>query len=44
MIFVKKRKFYAPHILTIDETLDYLYEHKCSVSRFGDGELKKCVD
>ena len=28
-----------PKIESIDETLDYIYENKCSVSRFGDGEF-----
>lgn len=28
-----------PKIKSIDETLDYINEHHCSVSRFGDGEF-----
>jgi glycosyltransferase family protein len=28
-----------PNVLSIDDTLDYILEHKCSVSRYGDGEL-----
>lgn len=38
--FYKKRQLGVPEIMTIDETLDYLLENKCSVSRYGDGELK----
>lgn len=35
-----KKKLGIPRIMTIDETLDYLLEHECAMSRFGDGELK----
>ena len=35
-----RKQIGTPNILTIDETIDYLAEKKCSVSRFGDGELK----
>ena len=28
-----------PIVKTIDETLDYIIDNKCSVSRFGDGEF-----
>lgn len=38
--YCQKRRLGVPHIMTIDETLDYLYINKCSVSRYGDGELK----
>lgn len=38
--FCLKKKIGTPQILTIDETLNYLLDHKCSISRFGDGELK----
>lgn len=38
--FRQKKRLGVPRIMTIDETLDYLLENKCSVSRYGDGELK----
>ena len=28
-----------PKVMLIDETIRYILEHKCSVSRYGDGEL-----
>lgn len=28
-----------PQVASIDETIDYIIEHRCSVSRYGDGEL-----
>ena len=34
-VFLKK-----PSILDIDETIEYIINNKCSVSRYGDGELK----
>lgn len=37
---VKKLIYSKPEVLSIDETLDYIIKNKCSVSRFGDGELK----
>lgn len=38
--FRLKKKLGTPRIMNIDETLNYLLEHECSISRFGDGELK----
>ena len=38
-----KKQLGTPLIMTIDETLDYILKNKCSVSRFGDGELKIVV-
>lgn len=29
-----------PHIMTIDESIKYIIDNDCSISRFGDGELK----
>lgn len=29
-----------PKVMTIEKTLDYILENKCSVARYGDGELK----
>ena len=37
---VKKLIYSKLEVLSIDETLDYIIKNKCSVSRFGDGELK----
>lgn len=35
------RMFWKPfQIMTADETLDYILRNKCSVSRYGDGELQ----
>ncbi len=33
-----------PKVLSIDETLDYILKNKCSVSRFGDGELQLAMN
>lgn len=30
---------WKPYVHTIDETLDYILMHHCSVSRYGDGEF-----
>ncbi|WP_300727627.1 SP_1767 family glycosyltransferase [uncultured Bacteroides sp.] len=30
----------APEVVSIEETLSYIMEHHCSVSRLGDGEIK----
>jgi glycosyltransferase family protein len=30
----------ALHILTSSQTIDYILEYQCSISRFGDGELR----
>ncbi len=30
---------FPPHIVGIEETLDFMLEHPCSVSRYGDGEF-----
>lgn len=32
--------FKKPNIASIDETIEFIIDNKCSVSRFGDGELK----
>ena len=35
------RMFWKPlHIMTAKETVDYILQEKCSVARFGDGELQ----
>lgn len=41
-IYVKLRfSFYKkPKIVSIDKTIDYILETNCSVSRYGDGELR----
>ena len=41
--FCLKKQLGMPKIMKIDETLDYLYKNQCSVSRFGDGELKIAI-
>ena len=33
----------TPKIMSMDETMDYIIEYHCSVSRFGDGELKLAI-
>lgn len=33
----------APEILSMDETLDCIIKGRCSVSRFGDGEIKQLM-
>ncbi len=38
--FLTKRRMGVPKILTINETIDYIIDHNCSVCRYGDGELK----
>lgn len=35
-----KKKIGVPQIMSIDDTIDYIKINKCSISRFGDGELK----
>ena len=37
---IKKIIYSKPKVLSIDETLDFIIKNKCSVNRFGDGELK----
>lgn len=38
------RLYRFPTVKSINETLDYILEHRCSVSRYGDGELSIIVD
>lgn len=35
-----RKRLGTPRIMSIDDTLDYIIEHKCSIARFGDGEFK----
>ena len=37
---VRSHLYRSPAVLSIQETLTYIVENKCSVSRFGDGEIK----
>ncbi len=37
---VRSHLYRSPAVLSIQETLAYIVENKCSVSRFGDGEIK----
>ena len=38
--FILKKKVGVPKVMTIDQTIEYILKNKCSVSRYGDGELK----
>lgn len=38
-ILFRKKHNYIPKIASIDETIDKIISEKCSVSRFGDGEI-----
>ena len=37
---VRSHLYRTPRVLSIQDTLAYIIENKCSVSRFGDGEIK----
>ena len=37
---IVKKKIGVPKVMTMDETMDYIIKRRCSVSRYGDGELK----
>lgn len=37
---ITKNVYPTPKMLGIDDTLNYILTHRCSVSRFGDGEIK----
>ena len=32
----------APKVMSVEQTIDYIVENNCSVSRYGDGEIKLC--
>lgn len=36
-------KLSTPKIMSMDETMDYIIQNHCSVSRYGDGELKLAI-
>lgn len=38
--FMLKKKIGVPKVMSIDQTIEYILNNKCSVSRYGDGELK----
>lgn len=38
-ILLRKHQYVIPQIATIDETIRRIVEEKCSISRFGDGEM-----
>lgn len=41
VLYIKTRSFRRSlNILNSTETIDYIKQHKCSVSRYGDGELR----
>lgn len=35
-----KKRLGVPRVLSMDDTIDYICENRCSVSRYGDGEFK----
>lgn len=42
-ILINKSKYllkYKPNIMSIEESIKYIEDNKCSLSRFGDGEMK----
>ena len=41
--YILKKKIGVPYIMSMDETLDYILKNHCSVSKYGDGELKLSV-
>ena len=41
--FVTRMKYGTPKIMSMDETMDYIVHNQCSVSRYGDGELKLAI-
>lgn len=38
--FILKKKLGVPKVMSIDQTIEYILNNQCSVSRYGDGELK----
>lgn len=38
--FIYKKKLGVPKVMSIDQTIESILNNKCSVSRYGDGELK----
>lgn len=38
--YTSKYFYKKPKIMTCEETIKYILEHKCSISRFGDGEIR----
>lgn len=39
-VYLARKIFYGkPNVMSDEQTLDYICENKCSVARFGDGEL-----
>lgn len=37
---IEKKKLGVPKVMSMDDTIDYIIKNQCSVSRYGDGELK----
>ena len=37
---IESPEVWLPNILGVEETLQYMIEHRCSVARFGDGEFE----
>lgn len=38
--FFMRRLYKKPHILSVEDTINYILKTKCSVSRYGDAEIK----
>ena len=38
--YILRKKLGTPRVLSMDETLDLIIRERCSVSRYGDGEMK----
>lgn len=41
---LEEEGFWRPDIMGLEETLRYIIDHRCSVTRFGDGELELVAD
>ncbi|MBQ8813389.1 MAG: DUF1792 domain-containing protein [Lachnospiraceae bacterium] len=39
-IYHKKNKHHCLNIMSPEETIEYILQHECSISRFGDGEFE----
>lgn len=37
---IEKKKIGVPNVMSMEETINYIIDNHCSVSRYGDGELK----
>ena len=39
LYLLRRKKQFAPKVVSIEETINKIVSEKCSVSRFGDGEI-----